>query len=109
MYIFWKKYHSLLFLVVYISCCLNTYLIKIYIKESVTDIMKHPVYINVFNLEFCTRENKIHETNKRNEYKVEPKRFKQLTNIVRIKPLSQTSKIYLIRHVSVILIVGLQL
>ena len=37
------------------------------------------IYLNVYNLEFCNCENKIHETSRRHEYKAEQKRFKELT------------------------------
>ena len=39
-----NKFQFLLFHVVYKYCYSNSYLTKIYVEESVTDIMKHPVH-----------------------------------------------------------------
>ena len=44
-----------------------------------------------------------------NDIKAGPFRYKQPTNKLKIRILSQTSILYLIRHASVILIVGLHI
>ena len=43
LYIYRNKFQFLLFYVVYKYCYSNSYLTKIYVEDSVTDIMKHPV------------------------------------------------------------------
>ena len=42
-------------------------------------------------------------------FKAGPLRFKQLTNTLKIRILSETSILYLIRYASIILTVGLRL
>ena len=46
LYLYRKKHHFLLFHVVYKYCYFDSNMFKIYVKESVTDIMKHPVHVN---------------------------------------------------------------
>ena len=43
LYVYRNKFQFLLFHVVYKYCYSNSYLTNIYVEESVTDIMKHPV------------------------------------------------------------------
>ena len=47
--------------------------------------------------------------NIRGQVKAGPLRLKQLTNTLKIRNLSETSILYLIRYVSIILTVGLRL
>ena len=44
LHLYRKKFRFPLFHMVYTYCYFNSNLIKIFVKESVTDIMKHPVY-----------------------------------------------------------------
>ena len=48
LYIYRNKFQFLLFYVAYKYCYSNSYLTKIYVEESVTDIMKHPVHYNKY-------------------------------------------------------------
>ena len=53
LYLYRKTFQFLLVHVVYTYCYFVSNLIKIYVKESVTDIKKHPVLVLKYNVHTC--------------------------------------------------------